>query len=105
VQLNYNHQHSIERSKIERAFALFKGKWRKFRYLDVTNLSFIPDSIAAAVILHNFILDVEGDDNEEEYNNSDEEFNEHIDSDSEDEMDDGENRPAVAKRNRLAYSL
>ncbi len=106
MELNYNHQHSIERSKIERTFALFKGKRRIFGYLDVNNLSFIPDYIAAAVILHNFILDVEGDDEEEIYDSSSDEneSDKHGDSESEDEHNDV-NQLAIAKRYRIAHSL
>nr|CAH0103368.1 unnamed protein product [Daphnia galeata] len=82
------------------------GKWRIFGYLDVNNLSFIPDYIAAAVILHNFILDVEGDDEEEIHDSSSDEneSDDHGDSEPEDEHNDV-NQLAIAKRYRIAHSL
>ena len=70
--------------------------------LEVTNLSFIPNIILSACVLHNFILDVEGDrsdsENDSQSETSDGSLEEYID----DENDEVE---AVAKRNRIALSL
>ena len=59
AQTNYNLKHSRERCFIERAFGLLKGKWRKLKYLDVTNLQFLPFIILSACVLHNYIIDTE----------------------------------------------
>ena len=61
AQKSFNHQLSVTRSIIEITFALLKEKWRKLFYLDVTNLSFIPSIIGAACVLHNFVIDAEGE--------------------------------------------
>ena len=57
LQKSYDRQLSAQRSVIERAFALLKGKWRKLLFLNVTNLSYIPHILAAACFLHNFAVD------------------------------------------------
>ncbi len=110
IQTNFNVQLDAERRIIEQAFGLLKGKWRKLKYLDVTNLSFLPEIIVTACIFHNFILDVEGpgpdgidvdlDDgmsssDEDEHGQHDVDF---VDLDEEEEI-------ASNKRNRLAHSL
>ena len=59
LQKSYNRQLSAQRSVIERAFALLKGKWRKLLFVNVTNLSYIPHILAAACVLHNFVVDAE----------------------------------------------
>lgn len=66
----------------------------------MTNLSLLPNIILSACVLHNFILDVEGDRSDSEYDSESSE-------DSLEEFMDGENdeAEAVAKRNRIALSL
>ena len=59
-QKNFNREIKAQRSLIERAYRVLKGKERKLHFLDVTNLKYIPSIIGAAVVLHNFILEVEG---------------------------------------------
>ena len=59
-QKNFNREMKAQRSLIERAYHVLKGKDRKLHFLDVTNLKYIPSIIGAAVVLHNFILEVEG---------------------------------------------
>ncbi len=68
--------------------------------LEVTNLSLLPNIILSACVLHNFILDVEGDRSDSEYDSESSEG-------SLEEFMDGENdeAEAVAKRNRIALSL
>ena len=46
---------------MENSLALLKGKFRKLKFIDVTNLKYIPNIIATAVVFHNFIIDAEGD--------------------------------------------
>ncbi len=59
-QRNFNREIKAQRSLIERVYRVLKGKDRKLHFLDVTNLKYIPSIIGAAVVLHNFILEVEG---------------------------------------------
>jgi hypothetical protein len=84
---------------IEIAFTFLKGKWRKLKFLDVTNLSLIPHILIAACVLHNYILNVEGD----EWN---EDFDFDIEGDKEmyDEFEEGrdDDERAVDLRKRIA---
>jgi len=57
----YNYVFSANRCVIERAFALLKGKFRRLKYLDVNDLSFVPSVVIACCVLHNFILQSERD--------------------------------------------
>jgi len=52
----FNKAHSAARSTIERAFALLKGRWRRLKYLDMSNISQIPRVIMACCVLHNICL-------------------------------------------------
>lgn len=61
AQENFNFKISSMRSCIERAFALLKGKFRKLKYLDMSNHNRINETITAACVLHNFILENEDD--------------------------------------------
>lgn len=81
---------------------MLKGKWRKLKYLDVTNLSIIPHILVAACVLHNYVVDVEGDEwyDDDFDNNSDDEF-----QFNENESDEDEEDHATALRNRIAASL
>ncbi len=60
---------------MENSLALLKGKFRKLKFIDVTNLNYIPNIIATAVVFHNFIVDAEGDfvetDSDEDYDERD----------------------------------
>ena len=100
-QRHFNNEHSRQRCCIERAFGLLKCKWRKLKYLDVTNLEFLTIIIVAACVLHNFIIEIEGED--EDFEISDDE------SDDEDEYDNENDDPpdndAVEKRDRISASL
>ncbi|KAF2887456.1 hypothetical protein ILUMI_18717 [Ignelater luminosus] len=55
-QTRFNQVLSGQRSVIERAFGLLKGKWRRLKYLDVALAAKIPEVVLAACILHNFLL-------------------------------------------------
>lgn len=55
-ETRYNIIHSSTSSVIDRAFALFKGKFGRLKSMDNQN---IPDVIMACVYLHTFILDKE----------------------------------------------
>ncbi|KAK5648096.1 hypothetical protein RI129_002988 [Pyrocoelia pectoralis] len=53
----YNIKLSSIRSIIERAFGLLKGKFRRLQYLDVSHLDMGNSMIAAACVIHNFLID------------------------------------------------
>jgi len=61
-QKAFNLKLSGSRCAIERAFGLLKGKFRRLKYLDVNNVSSVPDIIIAACTLYNFILQNDGTD-------------------------------------------
>ena len=53
----FNNCLSAARSSIERAFSLLKGRWRRLKYLDMTNIDRIPFVIIAFCVLHNVCID------------------------------------------------
>lgn len=57
AQVTYNTTLSTARSIIERAFGLLKGKFRRLKYLDIQDFELGNHMIAAACVLHNFILE------------------------------------------------
>jgi len=61
IQTKFNFIPSETRSRIERAFARLKGKFRHLRGLDCTCIGNALVLIEAAFVLHNFILVHEGD--------------------------------------------
>lgn len=56
-RIRYNQILSSIRSVIERAFGLLKGKFRRLKYLDIADPETANKIIAAACMLHNFIID------------------------------------------------
>lgn len=79
-----------------------KGKWRKLKYLNVTNLSLIPHILIAAFVLHNYVLNVEGEEWNEDFEYDEEDNNEEHDKFEE----EGENEEhAFALRDRIANAL
>ncbi|XP_072760759.1 uncharacterized protein [Anoplolepis gracilipes] len=57
AHVRYNNRLSSIRSIIERAFELLKVKFRRLKYLDISNAEFGNTIIAATCMLHNFIID------------------------------------------------
>lgn len=55
-QINYNIKLSSVRSVIERAYGFLKNKFRRLKYLDVQSLQLGCDMVAAACMLHNFLI-------------------------------------------------
>lgn len=83
---------------IERAFARLKGKWRRLKYVDVTNLSYAPYIIIAACCFHNFTIDV----NYGEIFEAPDECNDDEENVIFDEEDDGDDdEEAIRKREEL----
>ena len=69
----FNRTLSSARSAIERAFAILKSRFRRLKYLDMTNTNDIPHVIIACCILHNICLlngdtdiEIDGDDDDAE---------------------------------------
>ncbi|XP_054713774.1 putative nuclease HARBI1 [Uloborus diversus] len=50
---NYNHLHSQTRCTVERAFGLLKGRFRRLKGIDMTEVVNIPAVIMACCVLHN----------------------------------------------------
>lgn len=86
---------------------MLKGKWRKLKYLDVTNLEFIPSVIVAACLLHNFIIESEGE--QEDFEISDMDSSDDVDDEenvsTEEDEDQNEPNQAMLKRNRICNRL
>lgn len=55
-QTRFNKQHASTRQVIERAFALFFGRFRRLKYLDMNRIDLVPPTILAACVLHNICL-------------------------------------------------
>ncbi len=68
--------------------------------MDITDISLIGDINVSACVLHNFILDVEGDSLEDDY-----EFEESDEEADDDYDDDHMEEDALEKRDRIANSL
>ena len=60
AQVRYNTKLSSIRFIIERAFGCLKGKFRRLKYLDISDLELGKKIICAACVLHNFIISSEG---------------------------------------------
>lgn len=97
---------SQKRQVIERAFALLKGRFRRFKFLDMSRLDLIPCFIIAACVLHNICL--EGiDDNVEDFieEGRDPCEEENYDDDRENEMYHENELTGEVKRNYLCRRI
>ncbi|CAG7727249.1 unnamed protein product [Allacma fusca] len=56
TQKRYNMLLSSSRTLIEQAFGLLKCRWRRLKYLDMSNMELLPIVIVAACVLHNLCL-------------------------------------------------
>ncbi|XP_046391887.1 putative nuclease HARBI1 [Ischnura elegans] len=61
AQVVFNTRLSTIRSVVERAFGLLKGKFRRLKYLNMGNRGLLNRSVAACCVLHNFLLQTEGE--------------------------------------------
>jgi hypothetical protein len=68
TQNKFNSIHSAARSIVERGFGRLKGKFRRMKGIDATNLNYALEMIETAFVLHNFILfhELEGDDDDDD---------------------------------------
>ncbi|XP_018400724.1 PREDICTED: uncharacterized protein LOC108778122 [Cyphomyrmex costatus] len=99
-QTRYNMKLSCIRSRIERSFGLLKGKFRRLKYLDISDFNLGNKMIAAACTLHNFIIDGDNLNIDEEYL---EEQNLHeVEQEEEDEQ---ELQEAIEKRRYITDQL
>lgn len=100
-QISYNTKLSSIRSIIEAAFGLLKVKFRILKYLDISDFALGNNMIAAACVLHNFIINGDRLFIEEE--------NYIVDADMEvpldDNMIDEENLEAAEKRRHIVQQL
>lgn len=55
-QLNFNRKLSQARVRVENAFALGKGKWRRLKFLHARNARYVVDHITASFVLHNMLI-------------------------------------------------
>jgi hypothetical protein len=67
------------------------------KYLDITNLEYIPFIIITACLLHNFIIDIEGEDTDINGDESDD----GEDSDNEPDDDHNEDEAGVEKHDTI----
>lgn len=56
AQLNFNRKLSQGRVRVENAYALAKGKWRRLKFMHVRRQDILVDHITACFVLHNFII-------------------------------------------------
>lgn len=106
AHVRYNIRRSSIRSIIERAFGLLKIKFRRLKYLDISDVRFGNTIIAATCMLYNFIID-----NEREIEDCNERINDNDDAPAIDvhEQNAVQDRPrmqeAIEKRNIIVGDL
>lgn len=100
VQRNYNIKLSTIRAIIERAFGLLKSKFRRLKYLDISSPNLGNTIIAAACVLHNFLIDRNEVDFEHEAP-----IEEAMPIPNDDIYIPEENLPAIRKRNEILVLL
>ncbi|XP_020299308.1 putative nuclease HARBI1 [Pseudomyrmex gracilis] len=100
-QLLYNTKLSCIRSIIERTFGFLKGKFRRLRYLDINDFELGQKMIGAACVLHNFMIDKEELNIEEDRDIE----NEILLNIADNEYPDVRNAMAIAKRNNIMYQM
>lgn len=96
-QAAYNRKLSSIRSTIERAFGLLKGKFRRLKYLDISNFDLGQNMIGAACMLHNFMID-QKEINEEMIENI---ADLNVLDNDERNVEEGRNVEAITKRNNI----
>ncbi|XP_039277583.1 putative nuclease HARBI1 [Nilaparvata lugens] len=98
-QSNYNKKLSSVRSVIERSFGRLKGKFRRLKLLELTNLQFVSQTIMASCVLHNLIIENEGLSDEEEHSDDEDNLPQQY------EVERHVNERGNNKRNQIAATL
>ncbi|KAK9720228.1 DDE superfamily endonuclease [Popillia japonica] len=98
-EINYNMKLSSVRSVIERAYGRLKGKFRRLKYLDVASAEFGTQIIAAACVLHNYILINNDEEEAEEFEGN---YDENVGAE---DFDDDNPNVAVQKRRNIVNIL
>ena len=88
AERQFNYDLCSSRSRIEHAFGLLKGKWRKLRHIEIVNHGYLSDIIISACVLHNFLIDWK---NGNAYGDEDELDEDEVDEESEEDEADEEN--------------
>lgn len=101
-QTAYNRKLSSIRSTIERAFGLLKRKFRRLKYLDISDFDLDNKMIGAACLLHNFIIDQNEINEEMIANVVEENANNNDEGDFEEDNVDNINDQGTIKRNNIA---
>lgn len=60
-KIEFNTIAALYRQCIERTFALFKGRFRRMKYLHMSRLDLIPALILSSCVLHNLCLELRDD--------------------------------------------
>lgn len=100
-EIRFNRSLSAARSCIERAFALLKGRFRRLKYLDMSDVQKIPYVIIACCVLHNICINLKDDISIESDNREPDELFEYDDN----FIALQDRRVGVAKRNVIADNL
>lgn len=103
-QISYNTKLSSIRSIIEAAFGLLKVKFRRLKYLDISDFDLGKNMIAAACVLHNFIINGDRIFIEEENYIVDADIEVPLDNDNINMIDE-ENLEATEKRKHIVQIL
>ncbi|XP_014675273.1 PREDICTED: putative nuclease HARBI1 [Priapulus caudatus] len=56
IEMGYNYKHSSTRMKIENAFGLLKGRFRRLKYIDMHKHNRLIDLISSCFVMHNICL-------------------------------------------------
>lgn len=106
AHVRYNVRLSSIRSIIERAFGLLKVKFRRLKYLDISDPGFGNTIIAATCMLHNFIIDNGEIEDYNERMNDNDDFAPVIDVHEQNEVQDRFGmQEAIEKRNAIVADL
>ncbi len=99
----FNRTLNSDRSSIERAFGRLKNSFRRLKFLHTMCLDLISSVIFSSCCLHNFILEVYGTDEDDEYDIEEEEEEEEEEEDE--DFDRNEPFSGKVKRDRISSML
>lgn len=100
-QRKFNESLSSSRVHIEQAFGILKEKFRKLKFLNITNMNNIKYFVVACVVLHNFIRS-----NSDVYTNEElPHLNVNSESDEQISFPDNNSDDAREKRNNICEQI